>query len=88
MSCKFIYEMLRRKPSKWAVEFEGRTGTVEKMDKLPRGKRWRLVTGDERNVLKYFRSRREAFHYFKTGERFTTNPVYQRTGRNKGARIR
>lgn len=63
------------KPIAWRVEFDGRTGKVSKTGDATRSKRWHLE-GTSYNEDAHFRSRREAFHYFKTGEKFKTKPVY------------
>lgn len=74
---QITYTLLRRKPAKWAVEFDGREGTVEKTGIADRGVRWKLTTESGGG---FFKSRRAAFHFFKTGERFETNPVYAVVG--------
>lgn len=82
------YTLLRRKPSKWAVEFEGRTGTVEKTGDTGRSGRWKLTedTSEDSRSIRHFRSRREAFHFFRTGERFETNPVFAVLGGRRGTK--
>lgn len=79
----FKYEMVGRKPAKYNVEFEGRTGIVFQTGDPTRSKRWHLdgVSYDE---SRDFQSRRAAFHYFKTGEKHTTKPVFQVLGGRKG----
>ena len=67
-------KMLRRKPSKWAVEFGEKSGTVERTGIADRGTRWKLVSNFGGG---FFPSRRAAFHFFVTGERFKTNPVFE-----------
>ena len=67
------YSLLRRNPTKWAVEFEGREAVVQKTGLTKRGQRWRLLDGG--NSL-FFRSRREAFYFFRTGKKFVTTPVF------------
>ena len=83
------YTMLRRKPTKWAVEFEGHTGTVEK-NSSKRGDRWKLTEheSEDSNVVRYFKSRRAAFFFFEYGKQFETKPVYIKLGRGGGKRIR
>lgn len=84
---QITYKLLRRKPSVWAVEHDGRTGTVAKgpHDAAP-SKRWKL-DGDA--GAHFFKSRRAAFHFFRTGEKFTVKPVYAVIGgRRSQKRVR
>ena len=81
MSCRI--KMLRRKPSKWAVEFDGREGTVEKTGIADRGTRWRLTCEGGGG---FFPSRRAALFFFETGERFKTNPVFLVVGGRRSAK--
>lgn len=82
------YSLMRRKPSKWAIEFEGRTGFVEKTGDTGRSGRWKLIecTSEDSRSIRYFKSRRAAFHFFRTGERHETKPVYAVLGGRKGTR--
>jgi hypothetical protein len=77
------YTLVERKPAVYDVEFDGRSGRVSKTGDNTRSKRWHLIAdGEDR----YFRSRREAFHFFKTGEKFKTKPVYASLGGRGGTR--
>ena len=69
-------KMLRRKPSKWEVEFEGRKAVIEKTSSTDRGIRWRLTPDGGHIAGGFFKSRREALYYFTTGERFKTTPRF------------
>lgn len=80
------YTLIARKPTEWRVEHEGRIGKVRKGSYV-RGVRWFLFTEDQLPGIP-FRSRRAAFRYFEDGTKFEPRPVYARTGRNKGARLR
>lgn len=82
-SNQISYTLLRRKPSKWEVEFEGRTATVERTGIADRGTRWKLTDGQRGG---FFKSRRAAFHFFKTGERFVTKPIYSVVGGKRSQR--
>ena len=84
MCSKFTMKIVRRKPSKWAVEFDGRTGFVEKTGRTERIRRWKLTLPDGPGG--YFASRRGAIHYFVTGEKFETNPVFAVLGGRRGTR--
>jgi len=77
----FSYEMVGRKPAVYKVEKGGEFATVKKTGDTTRSKRWELFLANE---SLFFRSRREAFHFFKTGEKFVTKPVYQVLGGRKG----
>lgn len=81
------YTQIAKKPQEWAVEHEGRTGKVKKSGSSVRGIRWYLFVPDQLPGIP-FRSRRAAFRYFEDGTKFSPRPVYNRSGRNKGARIR
>jgi len=84
----FSYKMEQRNPIVWNVTFGDKIGQVfRNIDKpTPRSKRWCLVDltefqgQDVENPVEvpilYFKSRRAAFHFFKTGEKFKTKPVY------------
>lgn len=72
------YEMVSRKPLPvYKVEHNGNFATVKKTDG-PRCKRWELFLATE---SKFFKSRRAAFHFFETGEKYKTNPVYASRGK-------
>lgn len=75
------YEMVGRKPATYRVEHDGKFATVKKTGDTTRCKRWELFLANE---SLFFRSRREAFHFFETGEKFVTKPVYQVLGGRKG----
>lgn len=80
----FSYTLEKRKPAVWRVEADGRTGYVLKRDdEGDRAKRWQLTVGEETT---YFKSRRSAFVFFRTGEKFSPKPVFA-DGRS-GKRIR
>lgn len=82
------HTLVQRKPSVYDVEFEGRRGRVSKTGETTRSKRWHLE-GVSYNEERHFRSRREAFYFFETGEKFKTKPVYATLGGRKGTqRIR
>lgn len=86
-SPRFTYELLRRKPSKWKVYFETRTAYVIKNpDNEGRAKRWLLVPDNYEGAQGFFPSRRAAFHFFKTGKRFTTKPVFAVMGGRRGTK--
>jgi hypothetical protein len=90
MSAKFTYKMLRRKPPKWHVTEGERTAYVIKNpDDQGRAKRWLLVPDNYDAPQKFFKSRRAAFHFFRTGEKFITKPVYAVIGgRRSQKRVR
>jgi hypothetical protein len=72
--------MIERKPFPiYKVEHEDRFATVKKVD----NKRWELFLANE---SLFFRSRRAAFHFFETGEKFKTNPVFAVMGGRKGTK--
>jgi hypothetical protein len=93
------YEMVSRKPRPvYNVAFADKIGQVFKnLDKpVSIAKRWCLVDltefrgqndpeGVEVPIL-YFKSRRAAFHFFETGEKFKTNPVFAVMGGRKGTK--
>ena len=94
MCNKFTMKMLRRKPSKWGL-FDGHLAHayVEKTGETARSRRWRLqpldVTLEHSGGPRYFRSRRAAVHYFVTGEKFETSPVFAVVGgRRSQKRVR
>lgn len=69
------YEMVTRKPLPiYKVEHNGNFATVKKTE----DNRWELFLANE---SKFFKSRRAAFHFFETGEKFKTNPVYASRGK-------
>lgn len=81
------YTMTQRKPFPiYDVEFEGKKGTVMKSeDEGVRCKRWILAEeGDEK--MKFFKSRRAAFCFFTTGEKFKTNPIFAVLGGRRGTK--
>lgn len=91
----FSYTLESSKPTTWRVECGGSFGFVMKNEDTSRSKRWILITDPEQNdggVLegekKFFKSRRAAFHFFKTGEKFETKPVYDVRGKGGARRIR
>jgi hypothetical protein len=72
--------MIERKPFPiYKVEHEDRFATVKKVD----NKRWELFLANE---SLFFKSRRAAFHFFETGEKFKTNPVFAVMGGRKGTK--
>jgi hypothetical protein len=82
----FKYEKMDgEKPISYKVEFEGRKGVVFKTGNTDRAKRWHL-DGVSYNESQDFRSRREAFHFFMTGEKFDTKPVFETLGGRKGSK--
>lgn len=82
----FTYTLENKKPTVWRVEFDGRTGHVLKSeDDGVRSKRWQLKEGEE---TKFFKSRRAAFYFFRTGEKFETKPVFARGAKGSQKRIR
>ena len=82
----FSYTHESRNPTVWRVEFEGRVGHVLKSeDDGVRCKRWQLTEGED---TKFFKSRRAAFYFFKTGEKFEPKPVYAIRGKGGAKRIR
>ncbi len=76
-------KIVGRKPIAYRVEFDGRVGEVFRTGDTTRSKRWHL-DGVSYNESKDCTSRRAAFHFFKTGEKFVTKPVYQVLGGRKG----
>lgn len=80
------YTMKERRPFPvYDVEFEGRRGKVFKTGDTTRSKRWHL-DGVSYNESHDFRSRREAFYFFETGEKFETNPEFAVLGGRKGTK--
>ena len=75
------YELIGRKPAKYKVEFEGRTGTVFQTGGTSCGMRW-TVADDGANPS-FFKSRRAAFHFFEHGTKFKLKPVYATRGKSQ-----
>jgi hypothetical protein len=87
---QITYKLLRRKPPKWHVTDGERTAYVIKNpDNQGRAKRWLVVPDNYEGKQKFCPSRRAAFHFFRTGEKFTTTPVYAVVGgRRSQKRVR
>jgi hypothetical protein len=77
------YEMTERKPlPTYKVEHDDRFAEVKKTE----DNRWELRgLGTDCESL-FFKSRRAAFYFFETGEKFKTNPVFAVLGGRKGQR--
>jgi hypothetical protein len=89
------YKMIQRRPFPiYDVEFEGKRGTLMKNGRRsvdssgPLNQRWRwsLVEDENLGEVKFFKSRRAAFCFFETGEKFKTNPVFAVMGGRKGTK--
>ena len=79
------YTMQERRPNPVYVVDDGtKMGMVEKTGDTTRCKRWKLLLEGEED--KFFKSRREAFHFFETGEKYQTNPVFAVLGGRKGTK--
>jgi len=77
------YEMVSRKPLPvYKVEHEDRFAVVRKTE----DNRWELRGYGTDCESLFFKSRRAAFHFFETGEKFKTNPVFAVMGGRKGTK--
>ncbi len=82
-------KMISRKPLLcYSVVMDSRkVFLVKNANGTERSMRWMLLVGIGED--KFFPSKRAALHFFKTGEKFKTNPVYAaRGGKNSKIRIR
>ena len=75
------FEMVGRKPARYNVEFEGRTGSVFQTGEATRRMRWAME--HEGQNPQFFPSRRAAFHFFETGEKFVTKAVFAARGKSQ-----
>ena len=88
----FIYKMVQRTPLLiYNIKDGYRKAFVEKLPNSGR-KKWRLTVpmdnlpvseGGEPDSVYSFSSRRAAFHFFKTGEKFEVTPVYTTRDKNR-----
>ena len=82
---KYTMETRRPNPA-YAVDDGTKMGVVAKTGDNTRSKRWVLQMEGEED--KFFKSRRAAFFFFETGEKFVTKPIYASGARGSQRRIR
>ena len=86
IECKLI----SRKPFLcYSVVCDGRKVFLVKSEKgsTERAKRWKMITTASCDIEHegdlFFPSKRAAIHFFKTGEKFKTKPVYRSRGKTQ-----
>jgi hypothetical protein len=71
LECK----MISRKPFIcYSVVLDSRKVFLVKSGFVERSKRWKMIVSPDEGL--FFPSKRSALHFFQTGEKFKTKPVY------------
>lgn len=77
----FECKMISRKPSVYSLLDEVRECTLKNRPYEPRSRRWELEVNLQDCIG--FPSKRAAVHFFKTGEKYKTKPVYLSRGKTQ-----